>query len=215
MNRWRCAICRSCCLRVAASVSRRFSRCSWKDAVAAVVVDEALDPKFADSRDHPIEERPVVRHQDHGAGVVAEVVLQPDDGLEIEMVGRLIEQQHGRPLEQELRQRYSHLPAAAELVGQPAVVAVDEPEAGQNLRGPGVDREPVPGLELVLQGRVLPHDTVVHRPLVGQRRHLVLELPHAVLDAREVREHGQDLVEESPAGQRQTLLRKIPVGRPL
>ena len=183
--------------------------------IPAVIVDQPLDSEFADTRDHAVEEGPVVRHQDHGSRIGAQIVLQPHDGLEVEVVGRLVKKQHGRAQEQQLRQRDPHLPSAAELVGQPASVALGEPEPRQHLRGPGIDREPVPGLELVLKNRVLAQHAVVHGTLIRQRRHLVLERPHAFLDAREVSEHGQDLVKERPAGQCQTLLRQVTVCRAL
>ena len=41
-----------------------------------------------------VEEVAVMGHRDHGAGVFLEEMLQPSDRLRIQMIGRLIEQQH-------------------------------------------------------------------------------------------------------------------------
>jgi hypothetical protein len=46
-----------------------------------------------------------VRDEDDGVRVVGEVLLEPVARLEVEMVGRLVEQQQVGPSEQQLRQR--------------------------------------------------------------------------------------------------------------
>ncbi|MBQ1754046.1 MAG: hypothetical protein II002_03835 [Bacteroidales bacterium] len=43
-----------------------------------------------------------------------QVVFQPLDGLDVEMVGRLVEQQHVGPAQQDLRQFDAHVPALRE-----------------------------------------------------------------------------------------------------
>ena len=48
-------------------------------------------------------------------------LLQPDDRFDIQVVGRLVHQQHVGPAEQHARQRHAHLPAARER----AHVAID------------------------------------------------------------------------------------------
>ena len=50
-----------------------------------------------------------------------EELLEPDDGLDVEVVGRLVHQQHVGPAEQHARQRHAHFPAAR----QRADVAID------------------------------------------------------------------------------------------
>ena len=49
-----------------------------------------------------VEEVPVVRHGEDGAGVFRQMLLQPGDGLGVEMVGRLVQQKQVRLLEQQL-----------------------------------------------------------------------------------------------------------------
>ena len=72
-------------------------------------------------------------------GVAPEELLQPDDRLEVEVVGGLVEEQRVGRHEQDAGQRHAHLPAA----GQGAHVAVHglggESQAGQDLPGPGLE----------------------------------------------------------------------------
>ncbi len=62
-----------------------------------------------------VEEVAVVGDEDHAAGVVFEVVLQPIRRLGVEMVRRLVEQQDVGLREQELRQRHATLFAARQV----------------------------------------------------------------------------------------------------
>src|SRR6185437_2500109 len=52
-----------------------------------------------------VEEIPIVRDGDHGARVLLEITLEPADRFGIEMVGRLIEQQHVGRGEQQAAER--------------------------------------------------------------------------------------------------------------
>ena len=48
-----------------------------------------------------VEERAVVADDEHGAAVVAQPALEPGDGVEVEVVGRLVEQEHVRLLRED------------------------------------------------------------------------------------------------------------------
>jgi hypothetical protein len=61
-----------------------------------------------------VEEVAVVRDRDHGAGKLGEELLEPLDALRIEMVGRLVEEQHVGLGEEEPAQRDAALLAARE-----------------------------------------------------------------------------------------------------
>ena len=67
-----------------------------------------------DARGHRIEKGAVVRDQEQRTAKVVEQVLQPEDGVEVEMVGRLVEQQHLGRRDQRLCQRDALLRAAAQ-----------------------------------------------------------------------------------------------------
>ena len=61
--------------------------------------------------------------------------LQPDDGVEVEVVGGLVEQQHVGAAEQGARQVQAHAPATGELGDGAALVGGLEAEAVQQLGG--------------------------------------------------------------------------------
>ena len=61
----------------------------------------------------------VVRNHDQHALVVAEIILQPVDRFEVEVIGGLVEQQRGRAAEESLGQQHADLLAALQLAHAP------------------------------------------------------------------------------------------------
>ena len=117
--------------------------------VVAVVDVHALVPELDGLVDGDVEEVAVVRDEDVGVGIVVEVVFEPVAGLEVEVVGGLVEEEERRFLEEEFRQRDAHLPAAGELFGLALPVFFGKAEAaedGADLCVEGVD---VVNVELV------------------------------------------------------------------
>src|SRR5579864_1663024 len=76
------------------------------NAVAAVQLENPLG--------HVVEEVAVVRHGDDGARILLEIALEPADRFRIEMIGRLIEQQHVGSREQQPAQSHPAFLAARE-----------------------------------------------------------------------------------------------------
>ncbi|MNE08901.1 hypothetical protein D3C80_1015630 [compost metagenome] len=62
-------------------------------------------------RAHAVEEVTVVGNDDHGAVTRRENAFQPADSVDVQVVGRFVEQQHFRVGEQGLRQQYAQFPA--------------------------------------------------------------------------------------------------------
>jgi hypothetical protein len=93
---------------------------------------------------------------EHGAGVLREVLLQPQHALGVEVVGRLVEQQQVGRLEQQLAQRH----AAALATGQHADVGVRRRQAQRvhRLLDLAVELPGVGRLDLVEQRRLLLED---------------------------------------------------------
>ena len=56
-----------------------------------------------------------MRDGDDGAGVLRQVPLEPRDRLGVEVVGRLVQEQQVRPLEEDLAERHAALLAAGDL----------------------------------------------------------------------------------------------------
>jgi hypothetical protein len=82
-----------------------------------VVAGEELQLAAFDGEDvrcHHVEEVAVVRDQDQRAGVALQPGFEPDDGVQIQVVGRLVEQQQVRPAHQGAGEVEAHAPAAGE-----------------------------------------------------------------------------------------------------
>ena len=67
-----------------------------------------------DAVDDAVEEIAVVRDEQQRAGIAREPVLEPQHGIEVEVVGGLVEQQEVRAAHQRLREIEPHPPAAGE-----------------------------------------------------------------------------------------------------
>ena len=112
--------------------------------------------------------------------------LEPDDRLDVEVVRRLVHQQHVGLAEQHARHRHAHLPAAR----QRADVAVDplvvEAEAVQDLARPALERVAAEMVVLLLHFAEAREDAV---HVVGARRirHRVLQLLELVVQRRRAR----------------------------
>ena len=99
-----------------------------------VVVDAAggdLDGAVGDI----VEERAVMGDEHHGARIVLEERLEPLDALDVEVVGRLVEEEEVGLAQEELGQFDAHLPAAAELGHGAGEVAMAESESEEHLLG--------------------------------------------------------------------------------
>ena len=78
-------------------------------------------------------------------GIFLQPRLEPERAFEVEIVGRLVEQQQVGLGEQGRGQRHAHAPAAGELRHRPGQVGVGEAEAAQDFGG--ARRRPV-GVDL-------------------------------------------------------------------
>ena len=81
-----------------------------------VVVDLSASD-FNGARGDIIEECTVVTHQYHGIGTCGKEVFKPLDTLYIQMIGRLVKQQHIGTAKQEFGKLDTHTPTTGELTG--------------------------------------------------------------------------------------------------
>jgi hypothetical protein len=113
-NFWWCAI--SFC-RPSISFSRR-SRLEpsvlHERRVVAVVQRHGGVVHVQDVRGDVVEEAVVVRDHDHRAGETPQELLEPADRQDVQVVGRLVEQQHVGRACQHLRQQHAQLEAAGQ-----------------------------------------------------------------------------------------------------
>ena len=116
-----------------------------RDAVAAV---ELQDPAG-----HVVEEVAVVGDRHHRARVLLEEPLQPGHGLGVEVVGRLVEQQHVGPLEEQPAERDAPRLSAGER-GDVLVARRDAERVHRHLDRP-VQLPAADGLDRVLEASLL------------------------------------------------------------
>jgi hypothetical protein len=74
-----------------------------------------------------------VRDDDEAAGVAGQVVLEPEQGFEVEVIGRFVEQQERGLADEQAGEVRAHDPAAGERLGELLVVGLAEAEAGEDL----------------------------------------------------------------------------------
>jgi hypothetical protein len=83
--------------------------------VARVAAQDAA-VELDDARGHGVDEGAVVRHHHQRAAPAGQQGLQPLDRVHVEVVGRLVQQQHIGPRHQRLGQRHAFLLAARQPV---------------------------------------------------------------------------------------------------
>ncbi len=117
--------------------------------VVAAVGLQLLRVDVDDAVDDAVEEVAIVRDQQQRARVAAEPVLEPQHRVEVEVVGRLVEQQQVRARHQRLREVEPHPPAAGEArhrVRLPRLGESPAPTAAsRRARGPRSRRSPRTG----------------------------------------------------------------------
>ena len=96
-----------------------------------------------------VQQLAVVADQHEAVPVAAQKALEPQRRFEIEMIGRLVEQQQVGLGKQHRRQRHPHAPAAGQFVERADLHCCVEPEPGEDAPGAGRRRA---GADLVEAG---------------------------------------------------------------
>ena len=156
---------------------------------------------------HRIEEVAVVGDQHQSAGITLEPLFQPEDGVQVEVVGRLVEQQQVGRAHQRLRQVQAHPPTAGEITDPALHLLAAEAEPGQQLARPCIGGVTVGVVQFGMQARQ--GRTVVRRFGGGQCR---LDLAQATVAVEHVIHRqaiqGIDLlahVRDAPVGGQQAV----------
>ncbi len=103
-------------------------------------------------RDDGIEEFSIVRNQQQRSLISPQPGFEPDDRVEIQMVGRFVEQQQIRTAHQRLRQIQAHAPAAGKFRDAARFVAVGESQSVQQFAGARVRGVAIDGVETLVDG---------------------------------------------------------------
>jgi len=96
-----------------------------------------------------------MRHQQDAAGVARQILLQPEDRFEVEVVGRLVEQQQIGAVHQRTGEIEAHAPAAGEAAYRALQRVAGEAQTVQQLRGTRLGAVTVDGLEVLLGFRTM------------------------------------------------------------
>ena len=159
-----------------------------------------------------VEEIPVVRNHHHRALERGQVLLQPLDRTDVEVVGRLVQQQHVRLLQKHPRQCQPHLEPAALGPGLLVEVILRESEAHQHLLGPRLAVVRLVPVVMLQDGVSVQH---LFELLSRHVRilHPVLELNHLRLNVVQVLESGQRLLQHGTLPNHRAGLGQIPDAR--
>ena len=93
-----------------------YALCSKRNilAIRNFIVIHMPQQDFHGACGHIVQELAVVRNQKHRAPERLQIVLKPFDGLDVQVVGGLVQEQHVRLREQDFGQFDAHVPALAE-----------------------------------------------------------------------------------------------------
>ena len=152
--------------------------------VVLVIAGPAGEPAPVDLDDagrEPLQERAVVRNEHHGARVTVDLVFEPSDGRDIEMIGRFVEQQQVWLLHERPGQRNAPTPAARQLVH---LLVGGQAQLGDGRFDALVEVPAFVGVDFCMQRLELPEPVPVEREL----RHLGVGLEQAF----DLRQAGAD-----------------------
>ncbi len=119
--------------------------------VGNLVVGHLAQRQLDGAVGHVVQKSPVVRNQQHGAAVIAQGLLQPLDGFDVEVVGRLVEQKNRGTAQQQLGKLDAHAPAARKLARRTAEVLALETQPQERLLDVGVARLAAKNMVVVLR----------------------------------------------------------------
>ena len=159
--------------------------------VVADVVGQRAEADLRDARHDRVEEEAIVRHEDDGVRVLREILFEPVARLEIQVVGRFVEQEQARPAEQQLGERDAHLPAARKRLAGLVQILWGKAQAAQDGRDLQVDAVPLLAPERLLQLAVARE----HRGVLGLGGRVVGQ---AFLERGDLGTHVEQRLEREP-----------------
>ena len=142
-----------------------------------------------------VQKIPVVRDDDVSGSAGAQEVLQPFDGVQIQVVRRLVQKQKVRAAEQQLRKLELRALPAAQAPDGGRNLLLREAEAQKRRPRPAPEHEAAVRHIPVVQGRLpLDQGVLLLRRAVSERAADFLKLAFRM---KQRREDGQDLVERA------------------
>ena len=169
-----------------------------EEVIVVARVDVHTAPRqVRDGRDHAVEEVAVVGDEHHAALVRGEEALEPAERLEIQVVGRLVEQQEIGAEQEQARQRRSHAPSAREFGERSMDLVGPEAEPAEDHLGLGLEPIAAQCLEAVLDLAIACRRRAGSASgpghAGGEPLELGLEVPHLLEARQRFRQHGERL----------------------
>ena len=150
-----------------------------------------------------------MRDQHDRMRIVTQVAFEPVARIQVQVVRGLVQQQQARLLEQELCERDSHLPAAAELLARTPPIAPGKPQAiqhGSDFRLQGISAVQS---KLLRQRSIALELPVVFGAGLLHLRQFVLQLAALQFESAQVFKHRERFVEQGPAARNKAILRQV------
>jgi hypothetical protein len=116
--------------------------------VVALRLGESAPIKFDDAGGQTIDEGAVMAHEQQRARIFEQKLFEPFDGCNIQVIGRLVEQQHLGLRHQRARQQHASPPATGELIESGRRVQV---QARGHVCDPLLELPAIAGVELMMQ----------------------------------------------------------------
>ena len=152
-----------------------------------------------------------MRNQHQRTRKFLQIIFQPLDRLDVQVVRRLVEQQHVRFAQQDLRQLDTHIPALRESLGRTLEILAAESESAQRPLGLHLRRLRTHHRQLVIDLRHLDDKVAVRlRFIVGALGDLARDGIQTVVQAVELLECTHRLGHHGPAPGMVHHLRQIP-----
>ena len=130
---------------------KKLGALALEGAVVAGIERQATVVEVQDALRHGVEKVPVVGDEQQGAGVAGQPLLEPHHGLQIEVVGGLVEQEEIGAAHQRASQVEAHAPAAGEVRHRPLLVAGRKTQPVHQARGAGLGAIAVDGVQPFVQ----------------------------------------------------------------
>ena len=153
-----------------------------KLVVGHLIVHDFAAGDFHRAVGHVVDKGAVVAHEHHRAAAAGEEVFEPAYALDVEVVGRFVEQQHVGAAQQELCQFDAHAPAAGKLARGAVEVGAAEAEALQRALHFGTVVNAAHELEaFVLVGELFHELQIFLAFIVGAPQELLVEVVEMLL----------------------------------
>ena len=146
---------------------------------------------------HVVYEGAVVTYQNDCVAALGQELLKPLDTLNIQMVGRLVKQQHVRMTQQYLGQLYAHAPATAELACGTVKIITAESQTQQSLLKLGLIVAASHHLvALALTGKPVYQSVILLTLVIGALHHLIVQTLNLCLEFVNILECGLGLLSD-------------------